>query len=76
MRAKWHAVAEPKFFNFEWEFFSTEIAGVTVEANLFNVAPCAVLVNARGVKVCMSAIPCMQRRAPHLLHGNLMCTLQ
>ena len=46
------ACAEPKIFNFEWEPFSTSVAGVEVEANLFNVAPCAVLVNARGVKVC------------------------
>lgn len=52
------ACAEPKIFNFEWEPLSTEVAGVEVEANLFNVAHCAVLVNARGVKVCTHAIPC------------------
>lgn len=51
------ACAEPKIFNFEWEPFSTEVAGVEVEANLFNVAPCAVLVNARGIKVCAHAVP-------------------
>ena len=55
---KGDACVEPKIFNFEWEPFSTEVAGVEVEANLFNVAPCAVLVNARGVKVCTRAISC------------------
>ena len=50
------ACAEPKIFNFKWEPFSTEVAGVEVEANLFNVAPCAILVNARGVKVRMAPV--------------------
>ncbi len=52
-----HGCAEPKIFNFEWEPFSTEVSGVEVEANLFNVAPCAVLVNARGIKVRADALP-------------------
>ena len=56
---KGDACAEPKIFNFEWEPFRSEVAGVEVEANLFNVAPCAILVNARGVKVCT-----------HLFHGG------
>ena len=53
---KGDACAEPKIFNFEWEPFSTEVSGVEVEANLFNVAPCAVIVNARGIKVSAHAI--------------------
>ncbi|KAK9917477.1 hypothetical protein WJX75_004811 [Coccomyxa subellipsoidea] len=41
----------PSVFSYEWEPVSTKVAGVDIEVNLFNIAPCAVVVDASGVKV-------------------------
>jgi hypothetical protein len=43
--------AAPSVFSYEWEPVSTKVAGVDIEVNLFNIAPCAVVVDASGVKV-------------------------
>lgn len=43
--------AAPSVFSYEWEPVSTKVAGVDIEVNLFNIAPCAVVVDASGLKV-------------------------
>jgi hypothetical protein len=46
-----------KIFNYEWEPVSTSVEGVGVEVNILNVAPCALVVDAAGVKVWAPLLP-------------------
>jgi len=53
------ACAAPAVFAYEWEPITTSIKGVGVEVNIFNVAPCAVVIDAAGVKVNRRTFPAL-----------------
>ncbi|BDA50722.1 hypothetical protein COCOBI_16-3980 [Coccomyxa sp. Obi] len=44
-------IGAPAVFSYEWQPISTSVAGVDIEVNIFNVAPCVVVIDAAGVKV-------------------------
>ncbi|EIE20366.1 hypothetical protein COCSUDRAFT_57518 [Coccomyxa subellipsoidea C-169] len=56
----------PSVFSYEWEPISTTVAGVDLEVNIFNIAPCAVVLDASGVKVENTLI----KVEPMLIHIN------
>ncbi|CAL8465092.1 g4627 [Coccomyxa elongata] len=61
-------IGAPAVFSYGWDPITTSFAGVDVEVNVFNIAPCVVVIDAAGVKSAAQVENTLLKVEPMLLH--------